>query len=178
MGEHRIGITIDVVYIRACIPPHQAQLTHNKTNRGLDNSETGNRHQSLDTRPCHKNAFPCPPPIALTGGKAISSPFALNTLFERHSTNLSWENIMLTWSASSLQEWSCTVFVLLLDIRLSTQAEFLGLSELRVQPHSMDFLLRHLPKKGNYIGMPGPNSASNVVWTPSSDASIQRPAPS
>jgi hypothetical protein len=57
--------------------------------------------------------------------------------------------------------------------RLSTKLSSLVFSELRAQPQNMDSW-RRLTRKGNAIGELGPNSASTVTWTPSSDPSTMR----
>jgi hypothetical protein len=58
--------------------------------------------------------------------------------------------------------------------RLSSKLSSLVFSELRTQPQSMDSW-RRLTKKGNVIGVPGPNSANTVTWTPSSEILAQKP---
>jgi hypothetical protein len=59
--------------------------------------------------------------------------------------------------------------------RLSSKLSSLGFSELQAKPQSMDSCWRRLTRKGNVVGVPGPNSASTVTWTPSSKILTQKP---
>jgi hypothetical protein len=58
--------------------------------------------------------------------------------------------------------------------RLSSKLSSLVFSELQTQPQSMDSW-RRPTRKGNVIGVPGPNFASTVTWTPSSEMLTQQP---
>jgi hypothetical protein len=88
------------------------------------------------------------------------------------STNFAASNLSFLQSFNSQfpleQDASWRLF------RLSTKLSSLVFSELRAQPQNMDSW-RRLTRKGNAIGELGPNSASSVTWTPSSEPSTSPP---